>query len=151
MTKLPGFVLVTGILLVAFVAQSGGVEPQDEAALKRDKKLQREVNKLLTERRDVLRDRARILEASFREGNQTLESVTAARIALIDADLELADSKADRVRLRESYLDNVKTLELYAKSMFEAGRQSRVAVLGARAERLNAEVNLLREQANSSP
>lgn len=107
-----------------------------------------EIKVLLKERRDVLAKRIELLRARYAvgTGNDTLSSLFTAMDQLLLAELQLANSREQRVTLTHKRLDNMRELERSVKQRFEAGTGSTDEVLSATAARLQAEIDLLREQ-----
>lgn len=105
-----------------------------------------EIKVLLKERCDVLAKRIEFVRAMYEGGRGDLNSLFTAMDQLLLAKLELADSKEQRVTLTRERLDNLRELEKVVKQRFEAGTCSTEEMLSATAARLQAEIDLLREQ-----
>jgi outer membrane protein TolC len=101
---------------------------------------------LLKERVDTLRHLVEILDAQSQSGVVTKETVILASNQLLDAELELAKTKADRVALHEKLVGNLRRLEEFANGQYRDGRCTLDGPLRAKAARLKAEIQLLREK-----
>ena len=104
------------------------------------------LNELLTKRRDTLKQRVDVLEQMHADGSLSLTAVLAGRDQLLDAELQLAKTKEQRLTLYQKRLDNMRALEDMVKKRYEAGQITLDSTLSARAARLQAEIDLLREQ-----
>ena len=113
----------------------------------------------LEERRDTLKSRVKALETRLEVGVGDIDLVCKARIDLLDAELQLADTKARRIELLKSRVEKFQQLEKTAKVRQGApppppqpGRPPGVIdstdqLYLAMAARMQAEIDLLREQA----
>jgi len=107
--------------------------------------LPEKLTNLLIERRDALRQIADWVESRHRNGNETLENLMQARNELLEAELEVAKTRTERIRIREEQVSNVRLLEDRLSHLRENGEISAAEVLVAKAARLKAEIELLRE------
>lgn len=101
-----------------------------------------ELRALLEARRDVLKQAVEILNTSFRQGITSPNAVIAANVALLEAELELAKSKEERLLVLQQLLEHHKQLEQQTEKMFEATLGRREDCLAAKAARLKAEIAL---------
>ena len=101
---------------------------------------------LMMQKRDTLQARADVLKRKYEDGTITLFSALGAQGDLLEAELSLARSPADRIALRETQVANMKEIEDYFRQCFETGTSTTEEVLNAKAERLEAEIVLLREK-----
>lgn len=132
-------VLASSTCIVIF-SQTAVSQTQQEAAS--DKRL----NSLLTERRDTLRQVVDLVIVEYRGGAGTIEEIIQAQNALLDAELDIAKTNAERVRIREEQVKNFRELENLLKQRHESGSGiTKSELLVAKATRLEAEINLLRE------
>lgn len=104
------------------------------------------LNALLAERRDVLKDRLEMFQTLARAGVNTPEQVMAARNDYLDAEYELAQTKAQRIEVLRQKLDNARQFESIIKHQESATGGYRNEVLLATARRLAVEIRLVREQ-----
>lgn len=130
-------------VLLGFLLCSQPAESQDAPQVSTDAK----INKLLVERRDTLRQLLDAVTARHRVGQATINQVLRAQSGLLHAELQLANTREDRVRIREERLKTARELESVSKHQYEAAAAPRDSWLEAKAGRLQAEIDLLREQA----
>jgi uncharacterized protein (UPF0264 family) len=129
-----------GILLLVFcchsaLAQSAPVRKLDPA-----------VEKLLRERLALLREVAEVQQQNFELGRATLSDVAYARQLASAAELELAATAAERIKVREALLKSLKEVEEMVKAQVEAAIRPTVDLKMATATRLRAEADLLTER-----
>ena len=79
-------------------------------------------------------------------GTVSPESVVESQIDLLNARLDMSDSQADRVTLMKQRVDCYKKLEEAQEAHVMNATATRVDVMQARANRLEAEIELLREE-----
>ena len=131
-------VLATSVCLVML---SQSATSQTEQNTLSDKKL----NSLLEELRDTRRQIVEWIELRYSQGNASLDNVIQARIELLDAELDIAKTKAERVRVREEQVKNFLELENLLTQRHKNGEITNVEILAVKAVRLEAEIQLLRE------
>ena len=131
-------VLATSICIVIF---SQPATSQSEQNAISDKKL----NSLLAERRDTLRQIVNLVEKGHSEGSESLDNVIRARNELLDAELDIAKTNAERVRIREEQVKNFRDLENVLTQLYKNGETTNIELLEVKAVRLEAEIELLRE------
>ena len=90
------------------------------------------------------------VKEQFRHGIGTHDAVIRASNQLLDAELELAQTREERIGIHKQRVRNLKELEEYARQRQRAAQVSVDKVLEARAARLGAEIELLREQARTN-
>jgi hypothetical protein len=106
-----------------------------------------QLESLLKERRDVVRKLVEIVNRRYQTGMVTQESVILASNLLLDAELELARTKAERIAVCQKLVGNLRQLEQAAEARHERTMGSADDVLKAKAARLKAEIQLVRENA----
>ena len=111
-----------------------------------DRTIDPEVEKILRERLGVLQEAATLRREAYRSGTVDFSSTLAAESAVLEAELELAKSGPDRVRIREQMLKNAETLEKAAEELVRSAESPRSDLLSARANRLRAQADLLIER-----
>jgi hypothetical protein len=131
-------VLVTSLGVVLY-GQSA--ESQDEQQTSLDNR----INSLLAERRDTFRQLVELVEGRYKMGQTSLYNVIRERNRLLEAELEIAKTSIDRIRILEDRVKNFRDLENELKQLHEVGRVTDDKLLVAKAERLKAEIELLRE------
>ena len=108
---------------------------------------------LLTQRRDTLKRRFEFIEVRFKErgtaGNVTLAEYVAARDQLLMAELELAEQKPQRLELLKQRIENFRSLEVLAQARFRQGTASKDEEWLAKANRLQAEIDYIREESKT--
>jgi hypothetical protein len=107
----------------------------------------KQLESLLKERRDTLRRLVDILDAQHRQGfgGQEQEDVVLyASNELFDAELDLATTKTERIAIREKIVANLRQVEKRAE--MRVGVTTAKKSLEAKAARLKAEIQLLREK-----
>ena len=109
----------------------------------RDPKLQA----LLQERRDVLRKQFELVVERIRVGEGPRQDILRAAGNLLEAELELATSPAQRVKLFQSHVETLKKLEQSVQEMVKVDVVQLDALLEVKAARLKAEIRLHRAKA----
>ena len=115
-------------------------------AVAQDRALDPEVEKLLRQRLVVLEEAAKLTQEAYRAGQTNFTGTLAAQQAVLEAKLELAKGAAERVLVREEMLKNAQALEQITEQLASAAEVSRMSLLGAKANRLRAEADLLQER-----
>ena len=105
------------------------------------------MNRLMLERRDVLRKIVEVFMSRHQGGMVKFDDVYRAQSELLRAELELAKTKEDRLAVLNSQLANCQSLESLVIQMQKVGVRGGEAgnVLVATAARLQAEIQILRE------
>jgi hypothetical protein len=115
---------------------------QDEAAREETR-----IGAVTTELLETLRQLVRVCEQQFEVGVVGLNTVIDARRKLFEAQLGLARSRPERLRILEARVRSFRELEQAVTQQHVAGQRSTSQLLAAKAERLEAELTLLRTQA----
>ena len=105
-----------------------------------------ELTRLLTKRRDTLQMRVELLEQRLAQSDAMIDSVVTARNQLLDANLQLATTKNQRLDILRKRIENMRGLEDATKQRHEDGKTTMVSVLAVTAGRLQAEIDLAREK-----
>jgi RNA polymerase sigma factor (sigma-70 family) len=107
------------------------------------------LRKLLTQRRDMAEQEAKIRYEQYNAGAQgaTFELVIESSKRLLKADLELSTDRLDRIAAHERHLKLVKEYADVVEARFMAGRVGLEVHSQAQYERLDAEIQLEREKA----
>jgi outer membrane protein TolC len=103
-----------------------------------------EERKLLKERYNVAVEVLKIELVLFQSGIRDWTEVAQATQRLYEAQIELCETPAERVAVREQQLQLARDLEHLASSKFEAGNGTKSDVSRARYFRIDAELQLLR-------
>ena len=136
----PLFVLIAVIAFTCLAGSWMNAQQETKAGLKDT------LNELLTQRRDVLKQRVDTLESRSAEGSIQIDVVLHARDQLLDAELQLVKTKAERLALFQKRIDNMRFLEDSVKQRYEAGITLPENFFAATAARLQAEIDLAKEQ-----
>jgi hypothetical protein len=104
------------------------------------------VQKLLAERRDAARELMQVRRQQFEAGKTEQENLLAAAALLLEAELPLAETAADRVALHRAHVEGLKKAEEMDKTQLDAGRIGRDVYEIMRAARLAAEIDLARAE-----
>ena len=128
--------IAAAVVVAAAVAADAPESPPAESSQK--------LQSLLNERRDTLRKLVDATESKYRSGEATLDSVLRASEQLLEAELDLAETKAERIAVREKLVANLRQREEYARGLHANGRATLESLLQVTAARLKAEIQLLR-------
>lgn len=140
-TVVPLFVVA---VVLGAVWYATAEESKDSEQIGRDK----QIVKLQIERRDTFRQMLEATKASYEAGTTTAERVLSAYEADLQSELEVSIDKAHRVRILENQVQSLRSFEDHIVSLHSKGAHGGEyeALLAARASRLQAEIELLREQ-----
>lgn len=142
------FLLICRSLAIVLPALLLTLQPQPAAA---QTKLDPEVEALLQERLTALRDLVELQQEQFKIGIITLNVVLTAEIALGQAELELAKTAAERIKIRENLFKKAQEFEKVIVAYVDGGRGNRTHLLQAKAARLRAHADLLQEKKSATP
>jgi len=101
-----------------------------------------ELRAKLEERRDTLKELVKVVTAYFQSGQGNISSVLQAQSELLEAELPLAKSKAERISLYEKSLEARTTFENIAQELHKIGRGRQEDYLRAKADRIKVEIDL---------
>lgn len=138
----------TGIALALLCLTAGGIwygfahAPRAEAEAEQPK--DSKVKTLLKERLAILRELAAITAKAQKQGVVSFQEVHEANEAVLQVELELAESPKERITILEKFLAEAKQHEKHVAPA--AGQGEPVLVLEAKAHRLKAEIALEREK-----
>jgi len=104
------------------------------------------IESLLTERLETLRQIVKHATEQYVAGQIEIDNLIRARLSLLDAELETASTRAQRTRVYGERLKFFRDLEGAVKQQQLAGTTTMARMLSVKAERLEAEIVLLREQ-----
>ncbi len=133
-----------GAAVVAVLALSLSAPVWAQSAPKAKSKSK--VVELQQKRRDVLAQRASLLEKQWATGMAALESVIGAYVALLDAELQMAKGAKERIKAHTSHLNKMRSLEAATEKGHKAGTIAKEAVLLVQAARMQAEIDLALDQ-----
>jgi hypothetical protein len=108
----------------------------------------KQLESLLQERRDTCRKLVEYVELQRRNGQVDIPSLIGASNQLVEAELDMAKTKAERIALRQKLVANLKQAEEYAegRNKMGFGVDTAKTFLETKAARLKAEIELAREQ-----
>jgi len=108
-----------------------------------------QLEKLLIERRDTARELVAAVEAEYAVGAETVGALVRAQNVLLDAELDLAKTKPERIRIHEQRVKNLRRVEaeIAAKAKLGVAGASTADLKSAQVSRLTAEIELERERA----
>ena len=109
------------------------------------------INRLMEERRDALQKIVEVFKSKYDRGMVKIDTVYRAQNDLLNAELDLATTKGDRVAIMKKQLENFQSMESRALELQKIGAQGGEVevVLTATAARLQAEIQWLRESRTS--
>ena len=103
-----------------------------------------ELTKLLKARYNAAVAELQARSKALESGNGTVEDIFGAARKVLRSELALSDKPADRIAVREKYLELERAAEKVATIRFQAGKLSDADLAAARYSRLDAEVQLLK-------
>ena len=105
------------------------------------------VQTLLKERLATIQEIAAYSETAYKSGAIALSEVLKARERVADAELDLCETNAERIKAQEKLLELAKNYEEYVTRIRGTGEIHPADVLEARAKRLKTEIALERLKA----
>jgi hypothetical protein len=145
MNRITFLFLVVGLsAITGLFVSSGLAEP---AANVREADAEK-LKALQLERREVLRLAVKQAEESYRAGVMPYTAIPRTTINLLYAELDLAPDRAGRIAVRERMVTQFKEIESAVAAQVEAVAADSTVLLEAKAARLQAEIDLLREPAD---
>lgn len=101
---------------------------------------------LMNERKQLLERMVEVVRWKFEQGECVIDEVIVAERELLDARLELAATQTQRIAILESQLELARNLETQVARSVDHGHLDPPSLLRAKADRLQAEIELLREK-----
>lgn len=132
-------------VLVLFSSSSRCLSAQAD-----NKEKPKPIEQLLSQKRDLLKQRLDIVSIRFADASTTLSALLDAQQDLLEVELALAKTKAERIRLKLSHLKAMRNLEKQHKKLFEFGNTTKDNVLIVRAAMIDAEIALLKENGDKT-
>lgn len=108
--------------------------------------MQEHLRQLLMERKQLLEQMAEHHRSFLEMGRSSLADYVKAKEAALLAGLDLCNTKAERIEIRREIVELHKEVEGWMKRRIENGRTPQDELVEARLARLEAEINLLKEQ-----
>lgn len=100
------------------------------------------VKQLQAERLAALKDLVEVTDVLYRKARAEAGSAYEARLQLLNAEVDLAESDAERIKFYENFVNVMKEYEDYAIARKQAARGTEIDILKAKAARLEAEIAL---------
>jgi|SRR5579872_1594748 len=138
--------LIPAVLCVTFMLGRQAISGPAAPGFNKAKGATNEVTALMTERRDLLRQMERLYLAQYRNGQGSLQDLNRATKEAILADLELPHSRAERIRLRQEWVDRTAEFEKLAEQRLTVGTAMQTEVYEARVAHIDAEIDFAREK-----
>jgi membrane fusion protein (multidrug efflux system) len=136
--------LLTALVLALLIAPAHGQDGPPAAGGGAAQPPSAKTKELQKERIAVLKTLVTLQDKLFQSGRGPFDSVLQARTQLFEAELDAAESQADRLTLCQNLVDTLKAYETTASERVKAARETEAAVLAIRARRLEAELRLER-------
>lgn len=139
------------VLCGVWLARSPETRSQDDQTVSRQAESQptreatavsQQIRELRIERRDVLATAAELASRSFQVGDAELSLVLETSDQLLQAELELARTQPERVRVLEKRLTNMQHMHEAIAARFDSGHTSQHQVLASRAAVLRIKIEL---------
>jgi outer membrane protein TolC len=133
------------LALTLLVAQTPAAPvPKVDVAVKLDPATQEKIHKLHLERRDALKRAVECRWDEYKAGRGTLENLLNGSRLLLKAELDLANTKEQRIAAHAALLELARKVEKVSKERYEAGRVTEADHQDTWAARLEAEIGWLK-------
>jgi len=109
-----------------------------------------QVESLMKERRLALAKAVEIRGRQYGGGTLGFSGMAVGESQLADVELELAKNKDERIAVCQKQVELCRDVEKICQAKYEAGQVSNADLFEARAERLKAEIRLLREKVSTN-
>ena len=103
---------------------------------------------LLSERKALLGQAVDLAKQAYRAGQTDFNSVLDLEQELLQAELELAETREQRLELYRQRVENATALEKVAAKQFKTGRATQLEVLKAKSALLQSQIDLERAKSN---
>ncbi|MHB8952043.1 MAG: TolC family protein [Pirellulaceae bacterium] len=142
MCRLKAMLLALMVVSCLLLGQARSSDPQTS-----DKKAtSASIQKLMKERVETLQRLVKIMEQSYREGAVDFARVNSAQSALLEALVEAAQSKKERIELLKQYCSVLEGAVAIAQTKFEQGAVNESDAVQARAGLLLGKIRLLQAE-----
>jgi len=136
----------TGVKSDSFnMAQTAKASETDAAAQAREK-YEKELQQLLTERKQLLREVLDSMKIFFESGRIGLDEYMQANVALLRAEMDLCKTQDERLEILQKIVQLHRECEVWMARRAAEGRASKADVKKAEAATLEARIELLREK-----
>jgi hypothetical protein len=132
------FALIATFIAATFLMQD---KPKDSAT---------KIKELKTERIVALRDVAKFSHALFRNARIDPDRAYSWNQILLNAELEVAENEADRIKLYEKFVETMKEYEAIATTRKQGAQGTEADVLKAKVLRLEGEIALEQAKAKAA-
>jgi hypothetical protein len=122
------------------------IEKKKRAALQ-----QMNLERLMKDRLDAVRERMKALAEEVRAGKATLEHLFDSSGLLLQAQLDLSDKPVDQLKALQMHFERMRTVQEVNETRFKANKASTADVALARYMRYDAEIRLARFEAAVGP
>jgi hypothetical protein len=143
-------ILLAAVIAVALLTTFARTQDKPDAPKDKADASARKIKELQKERiaalKEVAEQSLKLAQASRLDTREAVD----ARMALLKAELEVAEKESDRVALYKGALDSLKACEEMAKSRYESGRATSLDLHKARAAYLEVEIELERLKARDA-
>ena len=134
--------------LLTIVALAGCQRQAKHATLESNPAVKNELHRLLRERQQLLEEIAEGTKKFVETGRITMSEYAQAKKAALLAEIDLCETQAARVEIRQQMLALDKQAEAWTKRRAAAGRTGEGDLTEARLARIESEIGLLRERLN---
>jgi hypothetical protein len=141
------------LLIVAATLQQVPASAQDAKKLSSQEQLEasaKKVKELQQQRIETLKQALEETNVLYRTARVEYGEVVDAQVQLIEAELEVAESDADRIKLYQNMVDMLKSYEQVADDLAKRAQGTHVAGLKVKARRLEAEIHLEQAKAKAA-
>jgi hypothetical protein len=114
-----------------------------------DQAVTENIDDLHSQKLSLLEDIAARYQFGYATGKPVLEELLAAKHALLEARLSMADQQADRVKLHELIVENRARLVEARAAGHQLGKNAEVDILAARVEHIDAKIALQQERSKA--
>lgn len=132
-------VAVLGLSLVLVAVSVGAVQNAPE-------KNDPGIRDLMMQREQILQKLVEMAKSQYEQGIMSFDDVIAAERELLDAQLDAAATPAERIAIRESQLKLAERQEKMVARLVSQAAESPKDLMTAKANRLTAHIELLREK-----
>lgn len=101
---------------------------------------------LMKERRQTLYQAVQYQRTSFQQGTASIEDLLETEVALAHADLAIAPTLETRQIVHERLINQLRKQETVVEERFALGTVTQMEVFDAKAARLQAEIDMLRDR-----
>lgn len=134
-------VMAVALVVSAANSQEAGKNPADASA---------KIKELQIERIGILRDLAEFSTPLLKRGTYTFDEACEAKSLLLNAEIEVAEIDAARIKLYEEFVESMNLYEEIARARKEGARGTEADVIKVKARRLEAQIAMERVRAKAA-